>query len=268
VTAQLGPVQKVGLRVLMALGVWPHPHFTYSPFKILEFRQLVESLPWRGDERVLDIGCGAGLQTFCIARRAGHTTGQDIEPEFIAQARWYARHVRGTGRVDFEERPLPEVGWPDDTFDRIFSICVLEHIPGHREILAECRRLLRPGGEIVFSVDTLAAIEDDELRESHRRQHHVVHYYSRDGLRDLLSDIGFTDIRIQPLFRSPLARELFVRGIHEGFNFGRLAASRLAGRLAAAEAAAPADAPEIFLAARAKAPVPREPDGPPAAAAS
>ena len=250
----LSGVQKAGLRALMALGLWPHPHFTYSPFKILEFRQLVEALPWRGDERVLDIGCGAGLQTFLIGQRAGHTTGLDINPEFIAQAEWYGKHVRGTGRVDFEVRPLAEVGWPAQTFDRIFSICVLEHIPDHREILAECRRLLKPGGEMVFSVDTLAAIDDPQLRADHQRQHHVVHYYSREGLRDLLTDTGFVDIEIQPLFRSPLARQLFTQGIRRGFNFGRLQASRIASRLAAAEERAPADAAEIFLAARAVAP--------------
>ena len=67
----LSTPRKLGLRVLTALGLWPHIHFTYSPFKILEFRQLVESLDWTGQERVLDIGCGAGLQTFLIGHAAG-----------------------------------------------------------------------------------------------------------------------------------------------------------------------------------------------------
>lgn len=252
----LSPARKVALRMLMSVGIWPHPHFTYSPFKILEFRQLVESLVWTGNERVLDIGCGAGLQTFLIGRLAGHTTGLDINRDFIEQAEWYGRHVRCRGKVDFTSKHLHEMGWPDHTFDRIFSICVLEHIPEHVEILAECRRLLKPGGEIVFSVDTLAAIEDPELKRRHQAAHHVVQYYTPDGLRDLLQETGFADVRLTPLFRSDLARRLFTRGIHEGFNFGRLQASRLANRLAAAELAAPDGAPEIFLAAHARAPEP------------
>jgi 2-polyprenyl-3-methyl-5-hydroxy-6-metoxy-1,4-benzoquinol methylase len=167
----LSTAQKLALRVLISAGIWPHAHFTYSPFKILEFRQLVETLPWTGRERVLDIGCGAGLQTFLIGRLAGHTTGLDINPDFIAQAEWYGRHVRGRGKVDFTSRHLREIAWPDGTFDRIFSICVLEHIPEHVEILQECRRLLKPGGEIIFSVDTLAGIEDPELRRRHMEAH-------------------------------------------------------------------------------------------------
>ena len=250
----LSPVQKLGLQALMALRLWPHVHFTYSPFKILEFRQLVEALPWTGQERVLDIGCGAGLQTFLIGRLAGHTTGLDIDAGFIAQAQWYRRHVRGCGRVDFTERALHDQQWPDHTFDRIFSICVLEHIPEHVEILTECLRLLKPGGEMVFSVDTLAGIPDQDLRRRHQAAHHVVQYYTPDDLRALLTQVGFEDIQLQPLFRSRLARELFTRGIEHGFNFGRLRASRLAAQLARAEAGAPLDAPEIFLAARARAP--------------
>lgn len=250
---QLNAIQKAGLRVLMAAGVWPHIHFTYSPFKILEFHELVEKLAWTGRERVLDIGCGAGLQTFLIGRRAGHTTGLDVNPEFIAQAQWYSRYVRG-GVVDFESRALADVGWPDATFDRIFSICVLEHIPEHRAILAECARILKPGGSLVFSVDTLAAIADPELRRRHQSEHHVVQYYTPESLRTLLAEFGLTDIRLRVLFRSELACALFARGIREGFNFGRLQASRLAARLVRAEAAAAPDAPGIFLAAWARRP--------------
>jgi len=250
----LSTVQKLGLEVLTALRLWPHVHFTYSPFKILEFRELVERLDWTGRERVLDIGCGAGLQTFLIGRHAGHVTGLDINSDFIEQARWYGRRVRGGGRVDFEERHLADIAYPDHTFDRIFSICVLEHIPEHCEILAECRRILKPGGEMVFSVDTLAAIDDEQLKAKHMAAHHVVQYYTPDGLRDLLLESGFEDVTLQRLFRSDLARDLFVRGIHEGFNFGRLGASSLAARLDQAERKAPDDAPGIFLAAHARVP--------------
>ena len=163
-----------------------------------------------------------------------------------------ARSKRGA--IDFENRPLPEVGWPDHSFDRIFSICVLEHIPEHREILATCTRLLKPGGEMIFSVDTLATITDEALRESHRTQHHVVQYYTPEGLREILEESGFVDIEIRSLFRSDYARLLFERGIRQGFNFGRVGASQLSRRLDEAESLVAADAPGIFLAASARTP--------------
>jgi len=232
---------------LLRAGVYPHIGFTYSPFKILEFQELLAPIAWRGDERVLDIGCGAGLQTMLIAQRAGHTTGLDIEPSFVATARRHARLARLRGRVDFEDRHLRALGYPDATFDHIFSICVLEHIPEHEAILAECRRILKPGGRIHFSVDSLEGLADPALVESHRRQHHVVQYYRAPALKNLLEGQGYTEVAVRPLFRSELARRLFTEGIEHGFNFGRLRATRLASALKRAEVAHGNTGPGLFL---------------------
>jgi len=236
---------------LLQLGIYPHIGFTYSPFKILEFRELMSAITWRGDERVLDIGCGAGLQTMLLARRAGHTTGIDIEPTFISAARHDARLARLRGRVDFEDRHLHAVAYPEATFDHIFSICVLEHIPEHEAILAECLRILKPGGRIHFSVDSLEGISDPLLVESHRRQHHVVQYYREPALKELLEGQGYVDVSVIPLFRSALARRLFTEGIQRGFNFGRFRAMWLAANLQRAECAKEIDTPGLFLVARA-----------------
>jgi SAM-dependent methyltransferase len=239
------------LRGLLRIGVYPHIGFTYSPFKILEFQALTSAIDWRGDERVLDIGCGAGLQTMLLARHAGHTTGIDIESAFIATARRDAGFARLRGRVDFEDRHLHAIAFPESTFDHIFSICVLEHIPEHEAILSECRRILKPGGQIHFSVDSLEGLTDPGLVESHRRQHHVVQYYRESTLKHLLVGQGYTDVSVRPLFRSELARRLFVEGIERGFNFGRVRATRLASALRRAEAAQGDDGPGLFLLARA-----------------
>lgn len=244
-------LRELALRGLLQAGIYPHIGFTYSPFKILEFKELISAIVWRGDERVLDIGCGEGLQTMLLARHAGHTTGIDIEPAFIATARRDAAFVRLNGRVDFDGRHLQAIAFPDATFDHIFSICVLEHIPEHEAILAECLRILKPGGQIHFSVDSLEGIADPALVASHKRQHHVVQYYREPGLRQLLEGQGYADVSVKPLFRSGLARRLFTEGIERGFNFGRLRASRLAESLRRAEAAAAGDAPGLFLLARA-----------------
>lgn len=236
---------------LMWAGIYPHIGFTYSPFKILEFRALTGPIAWRGDERVLDIGCGAGLQTMLLARHAGHTTGIDIEPSFIARARREARHLKLRGRVDYDDRNLHDIAFADATFDHIFSICVLEHIPQHEAVLAECLRILKPGGSIHFSVDSLEGITDPELVASHRRQHKVVQYYRAPQLQQLLEAMGYADVSVQPLFRSELARDLFTEGIRRGFNFGRLRATRLADSLRRAESRPDAAGPGLFLLARA-----------------
>lgn len=242
------------LRALMPLGIYPHINFTYSPFKILEFEAMLEWLPPPGRGTALDIGCGDGLHTMLLGRRFARTCGVDVNERFIAIARGHARAFGSRANLEFHAQPLEQVGFPPDTFDVVLSVCVLEHIPNHEEVLRECLRIMKPGARIVFSVDTLETIDDPGLVESHRRQHHVVRYFREDTLRELLERLGFVNLEFRPLFRSDLARDLFCEGIREGFNFGRLRAPRLAAQLRRAESAMPATAPGTFLLARGERP--------------
>ena len=245
-------MQSLLWRLLVLLRIYPGIHFTYSPFKILEFEELLRGLEGTGRERVLDIGCGIGNHTFMLGRRAGSIVGVDVNPEFIARARWFAGIVPGGGKATFTTDPVEKAGFADGEFDRIFSICVLEHIPNHTEVLAHCLRSLRPGGEMIFSVDSLTTITDPELIEQHCRDHWVQQYYTPQQLRATLEDMGFVNVEVTPIFRSTTAVELFERGIRKGFNFGRLATIGVTRRLRAAEAAHAGSEDGIFLIARAQ----------------
>ncbi len=247
-------MKKTVLKFLMKLGMYPHIRFTYSPFKILEFREMLDRVDFRGDERTLDIGCGDGLHTLLLGEKTGPITGIDVNSSFVADARNYAAGFTHKAQADFKDQPLEKIAFPDDHFDLVFSICVIEHIDNHEEVLRECLRIMKPGGKIVFTVDTLETIEDQSLVAKHRQDHHVVRYFRPDSLHDLLTEIGFEVQETQNLFRSNLARDLFTQGIEHGFNFGRLRCVSLARELAQAEAAVDPEAPGTFLLAVARKP--------------
>lgn len=53
---------------------------------------------------------------------------------------------------------------PDASLDLLMHFDVLEHVPGHREGVAECARVLRPGGSMLFTLPFFAALEEHRVR--------------------------------------------------------------------------------------------------------
>lgn len=239
-------------QLIIKAGCYPNIYFTRNPFKILEFKEITQGITWRGNERVLDIGCGLGNQTLLLAQKCGYITGIEINSEFITTARWFAEQVGNKVNVDFEHRRLEEIHFPSDSFDFIFSICVLEHIPDHESIIQEVKRILKPGGRLLLSVDSLAAINSQRLVDIHKKKHSVQKYYNIEELKNLLKEMGFADVDVYPIFQSRMAVDLFQQGILQGFHFSLPQVFCLSRRLIQAEAKVSNPTPGIFLIAKAK----------------
>lgn len=96
----------------------------------------------RGDERVLDIGCGNGLHLAELARRAhrGEVHGMDLSPGMLDAARL---HVPSASLLVGDAQHLPFV---DGSFDLVLAMHMLYHVPDRALALSEIRRALRPGG--------------------------------------------------------------------------------------------------------------------------
>jgi hypothetical protein len=60
---------------------------------------------------------------------------------------------------------------------------------------------------------------DESIVKKHRESYSVEHYFGRGGLEDTLKQIGFSRIEIYPILRSYFARNLFARGITNGFHY-------------------------------------------------
>ncbi|MFC9283203.1 class I SAM-dependent methyltransferase [Streptomyces collinus] len=105
--------------------------------------------------RLLDVACGTGIVTrrLAAARPALQVTGADLAP---GMARWAAARLPGAVLLA-DSRRLP---FADATFDAVTSVWLLHLLPGPAEVhavVAECARVLRPGGLYVTTVDKAAA---------------------------------------------------------------------------------------------------------------
>ncbi len=99
--------------------------------------------------RVLEVGVGTGL-ALPHYRRDKRITGIDLSAEMLALARRRAAtdglsHVEGLHEMDAEATTLE-----DDAFDVAVAMFVASVVPNPRRLLAEMRRVVRPGGHMLF----------------------------------------------------------------------------------------------------------------------
>ena len=100
-------------------------------------------LPARPGGRLLEVGCGTG-DLLAGARDLGWTvTGVDFDAAAVAVARRRGLSVR--------EGDLAAQGFADGSFDAVTMFHLIEHVPDPRALLAECRRVLAPGGRLVVA---------------------------------------------------------------------------------------------------------------------
>lgn len=102
--------------------------------------------------RALDFGCGAGRLTQGLARHVRRVDGVDVARSMVRLAEQHNRHP---GRVSYHLNETDNLAlFPDDSFDLVLSLIVLQHIPNDlkRAYLREFIRVLRPGGLAAFTV--------------------------------------------------------------------------------------------------------------------
>ncbi|MGA7830836.1 MAG: methyltransferase domain-containing protein [Terracidiphilus sp.] len=102
---------------------------------------VVEWLEAKASESILDLGCGDGQLTERIAATGARVIGVDLSPEMIAAAR-----SRG---IDAREASAELLPFPDGAFDAVFSNAVLHWVRNQDAMMAEVRRVLKPGGRFV-----------------------------------------------------------------------------------------------------------------------
>jgi ubiquinone/menaquinone biosynthesis C-methylase UbiE len=112
-------------------------------------RKAFHMLPRLSKPRVLDIGCGSGVSTMELARLSGgEVTGMDIDQDMLDVLRGNVEKAGLSDRVKVINLSLLDMGFPDESFDVIWSEGSI-FVIGFKKGLQEWKRLLKPGGFMV-----------------------------------------------------------------------------------------------------------------------
>jgi len=112
--------------------------------------------------RVLDLGCGSGLDVFVAAvlvGAAGRAVGLDLTPEMLA---WPRRHVAGRN-VEFHEGLIEALPFEDESFDMAISNGALNLVPEKDAAFREIFRVLVPGGAFAVADLLVTATVPEEV---------------------------------------------------------------------------------------------------------
>ena len=189
-------------------------HGEYAPW----MRETMEFDRHAGEE-LLEIGAGMGTDLAQFAKGGAHVTDLDLSSGHLELAK-ESFQLRGlTGRfVHHDAETLP---FPDNAFDVVYSNGVLHHTPNTRDVVAEIRRVLKPGGKAIvmmYAENSLhywrnlvwaIGLKEGQLRDfsigeimsrsversDNASARPLVKVYTKERLRRLFD--GFTDIEVE-----------------------------------------------------------------------
>jgi SAM-dependent methyltransferase len=115
-----------------------------------------------------------------------------------------ARRCYSGDRTEFVLLDAEAIDYPESSFDKAVSLCVMEHLGCDERVMRNVSRSLKPGGRFVFSADSLSnrGITAAE-RERHRTRYAVNTFYTIDSVRAKLARTGFEIETARYILSSP-----------------------------------------------------------------
>ncbi|MGA3067053.1 MAG: class I SAM-dependent methyltransferase [Tepidisphaeraceae bacterium] len=165
--------------------------------KILQpMKQFGSGVPYQGDGRLLDFGCGNG--TFLRRMKAvGWTcTGIDFSQQAVDA-------VIADG-IPALQGTLPHPDLQPEYFDVVTMRQALEHVPNPRDVLLAAKNILKPGGKLLINVPNYESWEIDyfgDAAQTLQIPRHLLHFTPRT-LRNLLESCGFISVELHQISRA------------------------------------------------------------------
>ena len=144
---------------------------------------------FRSNNRILDIGCFNGIFLKGAKDLNWEVYGTEVSSDVIKHA------VQNTDGGDIRYGELEEINYPDNYFDVIVLLDVIEHLPDPYKTVKEINRILRPGGLLYFDTPNFNSLE----RYIVGKKLHTIfpwhfYYFTPSSVKNLLKQSGFAKI--------------------------------------------------------------------------
>ena len=201
---------------------WWDPESEFRPLHQINPLRLhwIDELAALPGKRVLDVGCGGGILTEAMARRAAQVTGIDLAAKPLGVARLHALEA-GVANVDYREIATEALAADQPgSYDVVTCMEMLEHVPDPASVVRACTQLVRPGGWVFFSTlnrnskSFLFAIIGAEylLRLLPRGTHEYARFIRPSELARWCRDSGLAMHSSRGLEYNPLTRRYWLSG--------------------------------------------------------
>ena len=190
-----------GLRQNLSLhyGIWDEDTASLAEALTNTNRVLLEAADIGPDDRVLDAGCGVGGAGLYVHETAGaEVVGISLSERQVARANAEARRRGVETRVAFQVMDFTATSFPAESFDVVWSCESICHVE-RAAFVAECVRLLRPGGRMVIT-DYFLADEASGDPRGHLRKWQaswaMTPFVRSDRFAELLRAAGLRDVEV------------------------------------------------------------------------
>jgi len=139
----------------------------YDPATQQALRARIEWICGQVRGRTLDLGCSQGIVCLLLARKGGACVGLDRRAEAIAYAQAEAAKEPPAVQalLEYRRADAARLDFPDAAFDTVILGELVEHLEQPERVLAEARRVLKPGGRLIVTTP-LGVLPDPDHRQT------------------------------------------------------------------------------------------------------
>lgn len=157
------------------------------------FERIKETLALQAGERVLEVGCGAGVLLAEMLEQCAGACAIDHSPDMVALAAARNATALTAGRLDLRQGDAHVLPWADAACDAAASAHMFFFVARPRDLLREIARVLKPGGRLVIATSPRSKLGSWFLAPYAG----AMHCYEDAELAEMLRESGFAEARVK-----------------------------------------------------------------------